>query len=94
MTGHLPSPSSRLCLCLPSLAPTRPQADAGEGLAECLAWLAECGAVVVAGSGAGAGDQLDCKASAGQLKLPEDKTAVAHGDANLAIDDFLKGFGA
>jgi hypothetical protein len=33
---------------------------------------------------------LDCKASAGSLIVPEDDAAVAHGDANLAIDDFLK----
>ena len=32
---------------------------------------------------------LDCKASAGRLYVPEDASAVAHGDANLAIDDFL-----
>ncbi len=33
---------------------------------------------------------VDCKASAGRLAVPEDTTAVAHGDANLNIDDFLK----
>lgn len=33
---------------------------------------------------------LDCKASATTLAVPEDDGAVAHGDANLAIDDFLK----
>ena len=32
---------------------------------------------------------LDCKASTGRLYVPEDASAVAHGDANLAIDDFL-----
>lgn len=32
---------------------------------------------------------LDCKASTGKLFVPEDSEAVAHGDQNLAIDDFL-----
>ena len=32
---------------------------------------------------------VDCKASSGKLFVPEDTEAVAHGDANLAIDDFL-----
>ena len=32
---------------------------------------------------------VDCKASTGKLFVPEDTEAVAHGDANLAIDDFL-----
>ena len=32
---------------------------------------------------------LDCKASTGKLFVPEDTTAVAHGDQNLAISDFL-----
>ena len=32
---------------------------------------------------------LDCKASSGKLFVPEDTAAVAHGDQNLAINDFL-----
>ena len=32
---------------------------------------------------------LDCKASTGKLFVPEDTTAVVHGDQNLAISDFL-----
>ncbi len=32
---------------------------------------------------------LDCKASLGNIITPADTGAVAHGDANLAIDDFL-----
>ena len=32
---------------------------------------------------------VDCKASANTLVMPA-AVAVAHGDANLAIDDFLK----
>jgi SAC3 family protein LENG8/THP3 len=51
-----------------------------------LAWLT---AVAVAGEGKASDAMLDCKASAGKLFIPEDTSAVAHGDANLAIDDFL-----
>jgi hypothetical protein len=54
-----------------------------------LSWLAECGAAV---TGVGGDAAVDCKASAGQLRVPEEKDAVAHGDANLDIGDFLKGF--
>jgi hypothetical protein len=52
---------------------------------ECTEWLVECKAVLVDN------DLLvDCKASNGsQLQLPEEKDAVAHGDANLDIGDFL-----
>ncbi len=64
-------------------------ADAEAGLAACLAWLEECGAVV---AGAGADAVVDCKASAGRLRMPEERGAVAHGDANLALGDFLKAF--
>ena len=32
---------------------------------------------------------LDCKASANLLRMPVE-AGVAHGDTNLAIDDFLK----
>lgn len=35
---------------------------------------------------------LDCKASAGQLKMPEEKAKVAHGDENLRLEDFLARF--
>ena len=65
------------------------QAEDAVGLADCLDWLADCGAVV---TGAGAESAIDCKASTGQLRVPEEKDAVAHGDANLDIGDFLKGF--
>ena len=61
-----------------------------EGRAACVAWLAECGAVV---TGQGADAAVDCKASTGQLQMPPEKEKVAHGDANLDIGDFLKSFG-
>jgi hypothetical protein len=70
-----------------------PNEDRQAGLAACEEWLRECGAVVVSGGGGEMG-VLDCKQSTGQLKIPENKEAVAHGDANLAIEDFLKGFGS
>ena len=72
-----------------------------EGCAAAAAWLAAHGAVLVvaqdpfSSSSSTAADAtaaqlaLDCKASSGQLFVPEDTEAVAHGDANLAIDDFL-----
>ena len=61
-----------------------------------LAW--RCGtAVITSGTslrGVCAGEipsaaLLDCKASTGKLFVPEDTTAVAHGDQNLQISDFL-----
>lgn len=71
--------------------PPYPQADEAEGWQDCLAWLAECGAVVT-DADTPAEATLDCKASTGQLKMPEEKEKVAHGDENLRVEDFLKGF--
>jgi hypothetical protein len=34
--------------------------------------------------------RLDCKESAESLFIPEKEDACAHGDANLAVDDFMK----
>ena len=57
----------------------------GEGASgRCGSWLRKHGAVLSA-----AGDTLDTKASKGRLFVPKDEGKVAHGDANLAIDDFL-----
>ena len=40
---------------------------------------------------AGSGElHMDCKASRGQLAVPEDTSAVAHGDVNIDVTDFLK----
>ena len=68
------------------------QADLAEGCADCLAWLEECGAAVTGAAAGPTEAALDCKESAGQLKMPEEKKKVAHGDANLQIEDFLKTF--
>eukprot|EP00889_Picochlorum_renovo_P007367 jgi/Picre1/34397/NNA_001866.t1 len=62
-----------------------------DALAECIAWLRECKAVLLDES-LGSSGVVDCKASANKIELPEEKDAVAHGDANLDIGDFLKGF--
>lgn len=65
--------------------------DLATGRQECLEWLEECGAVITA---SGEDAAVDCKASTGQLRMPEEKEKVAHGDANLDIGDFLKSFEA
>jgi SAC3 family protein LENG8/THP3 len=75
-----------------------------EGCAAAAAWLSAHGAVLVVTADSSSSSStaassanlagpcqlaVDCKASAGRLSVPEDTEAVAHGDANLAIDDFL-----
>ncbi|CAL5222496.1 g4870 [Coccomyxa viridis] len=55
---------------------------------DCVKWLKEHGAVLSNESSPAEG-AVDCKASANTLVMPA-AVAVAHGDANLAIDDFLK----
>ena len=62
-----------------------PLNDKKVAIKACAKWLEQCGAILENGA-------VDCKASAGHLSVPEDKEAVAHGDANLALDDFLKSF--
>ncbi|CAG9465464.1 unnamed protein product [Pedinophyceae sp. YPF-701] len=57
-----------------------------EGAAE--EWLRDHGAEVVAG-GEGGGVVVDCRKSVGKLRLPE-RNAVAHGDANMSVENFLK----
>ena len=34
--------------------------------------------------------KVSCKESADRLFIPEKENACAHGDANLAVDDFMK----
>jgi hypothetical protein len=57
--------------------------DDQDALRECIEWLKECNAVIVE-------DDIDCKLSLSSIKMPEEKHAVAHGDANLDIADFFK----
>jgi hypothetical protein len=65
------------------------QEEAEQGWRECIAWLVACGAAVLSAD-TPAEAALDCKASAGQLKMPSLAPKVAHDDENLTVDDFLK----
>ncbi|XVF23755.1 hypothetical protein REPUB_Repub13aG0066300 [Reevesia pubescens] len=58
-----------------------------DGLEDCVDWLKAHGACLVADSNGEM--QLDTKASSSSLYMPEPEDAVAHGDANLAVNDFL-----
>ena len=78
------------CICLaylPSLPLDRAAKALGFGgdLQGCAQWLEAHGAQL----GGSPPDCLDTKASRGNLFVPEDDNRVAHGDRNLAIDDFL-----
>ncbi|XP_004495814.1 SAC3 family protein A isoform X1 [Cicer arietinum] len=56
-------------------------------LEECLEWLKAHGASIIADN---SGDMLlDTKISSSSLFVPEPDDAVAHGDANLDVNDFL-----
>ncbi|KAL5229975.1 hypothetical protein ABZP36_028751 [Zizania latifolia] len=58
-----------------------------EASEECEIWLKAHGAILSVDN---SGDlQLDTKASAATLYMPEPENAVAHGDASLAVNDFL-----
>ncbi|KAF8402807.1 hypothetical protein HHK36_010898 [Tetracentron sinense] len=58
-----------------------------DGLVECEEWLRAHGACL---SPDNIGEmQLDTKASSSSLFMPEPEDAVAHGDASLAVHDFL-----
>ncbi|XP_041000387.1 SAC3 family protein A-like isoform X2 [Juglans microcarpa x Juglans regia] len=57
------------------------------GLEECVAWLKAHGACLIPDN---SGEMLlDTKASCSSLYMPEPEDAVAHGDASLAVNDFL-----
>lgn len=63
--------------------------------ATCFQWLKKHGVCFVDGIKVYSHQKdvyIDCKASMGTLFIPEDKNRVSHGDANLAIDDFLRTF--
>ncbi|KAL6841305.1 hypothetical protein ACP4OV_028823 [Aristida adscensionis] len=58
-----------------------------DGSEECEVWLRAHGAVLSADN---SGElQIDMKASSATLYMPEPENAVAHGDASLAVNDFL-----
>ncbi|RZB89705.1 SAC3 family protein A isoform C [Glycine soja] len=68
---------------------TNGASDEGEtdALEECSEWLKAHGASIITDNN---GDMLlDTKVSSSNLFVPEPEDAVAHGDANLAVDDFL-----
>ncbi|KAK8576879.1 hypothetical protein V6N13_121878 [Hibiscus sabdariffa] len=58
-----------------------------DGLEDCVEWLKAHGACLVADSNGEM--QLDSKASSSSLFMPDPADAVAHGDAILAVNDFL-----
>ncbi|XP_039067370.1 SAC3 family protein A-like [Hibiscus syriacus] len=58
-----------------------------DGLEDCVDWLKAHGASLVADSNGEM--QLDTKASSSSLFMPDPEDAVAHGDASLAVNDFL-----
>ncbi|XWS07862.1 hypothetical protein CRYUN_Cryun41cG0029300 [Craigia yunnanensis] len=58
-----------------------------DGLEDCVDWLKAHGACLVADSNGEM--QLDTKASSSSLYMPDPEDAVAHGDASLAVNDFL-----
>ncbi|KAJ6900508.1 hypothetical protein NC652_026574 [Populus alba x Populus x berolinensis] len=59
----------------------------GSGLEECVEWMKAHGACLTTDNNGEM--QLDAKASSSSLYMPEPEDAVAHGDANLAVNDFL-----
>ncbi|XP_043701015.1 SAC3 family protein A-like isoform X3 [Telopea speciosissima] len=58
-----------------------------DGLEECEDWLRAHGACLIKDNSQEM--QLDTKASSSSLYMPEPEDAVAHGDTNLAVIDFL-----
>ncbi|CAN6359817.1 unnamed protein product [Urochloa humidicola] len=61
-------------------------ADGDDGLEGCEKWLKAHGTVLLDNGGE---MQIDMKATSATLYMPEPENAVAHGDASLAVDDFL-----
>ncbi|KAK9811103.1 hypothetical protein WJX73_003081 [Symbiochloris irregularis] len=67
-----------------------PSADPVEAMELCVEWLMSCNAVIKPPTSGEGEAVLDCKASRACITMPDDPDAVAHGDANLALDDFMK----
>ncbi|KAK8950633.1 hypothetical protein KSP40_PGU013938 [Platanthera guangdongensis] len=61
--------------------------NGANGHEDCEEWLRAHGAVLIVENNAEL--QLDAKASSTTLYMPEPEDAVAHGDSNLAVDDFF-----
>uniref|UniRef100_A0ACD5W201 Uncharacterized protein n=1 Tax=Avena sativa TaxID=4498 RepID=A0ACD5W201_AVESA len=64
------------------------EAGLADGLEECEEWLKAHGAVLAVDENNGE-LQIDTKVSSTSLYMPEPDNAVSHGDASLAVDDFL-----
>lgn len=67
-----------------------PQEEHADAIETCAFWLAACNAVIKAPASGDEDALVDCKASKACISMPEDTTAVAHGDTNLALEDFMK----
>ncbi|KAJ1286116.1 hypothetical protein BS78_03G328200 [Paspalum vaginatum] len=61
--------------------------DGADGVEECEEWLKAHGAVLLVDNNGEL--QIDTKVSSTSLSMPEPENAVSHGDASLAVDDFL-----
>uniref|UniRef100_A0ACD5TCY9 Uncharacterized protein n=2 Tax=Avena sativa TaxID=4498 RepID=A0ACD5TCY9_AVESA len=64
------------------------ESKVADGLEECEEWLKTHGAVLAVDENNGE-LQIDTKVSSASLYMPEPDNAVSHGDASLAVDDFL-----
>nr|GMC96046.1 SAC3 family protein A-like isoform X1 [Ipomoea batatas] len=84
----VPIPYVAQVLGFTSVMPTTEVSDAErDGVEECIEWLKAHGACLTSDN---SGEmQLDTKASTSSLFMPEPEDAVAHGDASLAVSDFL-----
>ncbi|CAL4973273.1 unnamed protein product [Urochloa decumbens] len=63
------------------------ETNGADGLEKCKKWLKAHGAVLSVDNNGEV--QIDSKVSSTSLHMPEPDNAVSHGDASLAVDDFL-----
>ncbi|XP_016573739.1 SAC3 family protein A isoform X3 [Capsicum annuum] len=70
-----------------SVLSTTEESEDTDGVEDCVEWLKAHGACLTSDS---SGEmQFDAKASVSTLFMPEPEDAVSHGDASLAVNDFL-----
>lgn len=70
-----------------SVLSTNEESEDTDGVEDCVEWLKAHGACLTSDN---SGEmQFDAKASVSTLYMPEPEDAVAHGDASLAVNDFL-----
>lgn len=66
---------------------TSEESEDTDGVEDCVEWLKAHGACLTSDN---PGEmQFDAKASVSTLYMPEPEDAVSHGDASLAVNDFL-----